>query len=188
MSKAVRIWQDNFEILSKIRSKSERNALCFALISYGFSGEIPQDLKLNKNNLLLFEVLKNNFIAKNQGGAPLGNFNRCSTVEKNKSTDNQPLSENIKQKENIQSNDCIKKREVKKFVKPSLEEVIAYCKERNNGVDADRFISYYEANGWKVGRNPMKDWRAAVRTWERSDCQIKFRGVKSGTYSEDIPL
>lgn len=173
MSKAVRIWQDNFEILSKIRSKSERNALCFALISYGFSGEIPQDLRLNKNNLLLFEVLKNNFISKNQGGAPLGNFNRCSTVEKNKSTDNQPLSENIKQKENIQSNDCIKKREVKKFVKPSFDEVDAYCKERGNGVDADRFISYYEANGWKVGRNPMKDWRAAVRTWERGTDSVR---------------
>lgn len=102
MSIAVRVWEDNFKILSKIRSKSERNALCFALIYYGFCGEIPQDLKLNKNNLILFDVLKNNFIAKNQGGAPVGNFNRCSTVEKNKSTDIQPLSENIKQKtENI---------------------------------------------------------------------------------------
>ena len=186
MSKAVRIWQDNFEILSKIRSKSERNALCFALISYGFSGEIPQDLKLNKNNLLLFEVLKNNFIAKNQGGAPLGNFNRCSTVEKNKSTDNQPLSENIKQKENIQSNDCIKKREVKKFVKPSLEEVVAYCRERNNGVDAERWYDWYEANGWKSGRNSMKDWRAAVRTWERgTDSGRPAVTVESSWTAED---
>jgi hypothetical protein len=55
----------------------------------------------------------------------------------------------------------------KKFIKPSLEEVEAYCKERNNKINAEQFIDYYEANGWKVGKNSMKDWKAAVRTWER---------------------
>ena len=54
-----------------------------------------------------------------------------------------------------------------RFTPPTLEEVKAYCRERNNGVDAERFLDYYTANGWKVGKNPMKDWRAAVRTWER---------------------
>ncbi len=56
----------------------------------------------------------------------------------------------------------------KKFVKPSLEEVKLYCKQRANEVDADKWFNYYEANGWKVGKNPMKDWRACVRTWERN--------------------
>ena len=50
-----------------------------------------------------------------------------------------------------------------------MEEVQAYCRERNNNVDAERWIAYYESNGWKVGKNSMKDWRAAVRTWERSE-------------------
>jgi hypothetical protein len=59
------------------------------------------------------------------------------------------------------------KTENKKFVKPTLAEVQAYCRERQNNVDAERWLDYYEANGWKVGKNPMKDWRAAVRTWER---------------------
>ena len=59
------------------------------------------------------------------------------------------------------------KPENKKFVKPTLAEVQAYCRERKNNVDAERWLDYYEANGWKVGKNPMKDWRAAVRTWER---------------------
>ena len=54
---------------------------------------------------------------------------------------------------------------------PTLDEVKAYCNERNNRVDPERFIDYYTANGWKVGKNPMKDWKAAVRTWERSDVQ-----------------
>lgn len=55
------------------------------------------------------------------------------------------------------------------FKKPTVEDVRAYCQERNNTVDPERFVDYYESNGWKVGRNSMRDWRAAVRTWERSD-------------------
>ena len=57
---------------------------------------------------------------------------------------------------------------VRRFVKPGVEEVRAYCLERGNSVDAQKFVDYYESNGWRVGRNPMKDWKAAVRTWERN--------------------
>ena len=56
----------------------------------------------------------------------------------------------------------------KRFSPPSLEEVTAYCKERNNNVDPERFVDYYTSNGWMVGRQKMKDWKAAVRTWEKS--------------------
>ncbi|MGM9628348.1 MAG: hypothetical protein ACI3V4_09715 [Faecousia sp.] len=53
-----------------------------------------------------------------------------------------------------------------RFVPPSVEEVAAYCNERGyTGVDPERFVDYYTSNGWKVGRNPMKDWKAAVRSW-----------------------
>lgn len=51
---------------------------------------------------------------------------------------------------------------------PTLEEVTVYCRERENQVDPQKWIDHYSANGWKVGRNPMKDWKAAVRTWERN--------------------
>ena len=57
----------------------------------------------------------------------------------------------------------------KRFKAPTAEEVDLYCKERNNFVNADKFINHYESNGWKVGRNSMKDWKAAVRKWENSD-------------------
>lgn len=57
----------------------------------------------------------------------------------------------------------------KKFIKPTIEEISAYCAERNNNVDSQKFFDYYEANGWKVGRNPMRDWKACVRTWERNN-------------------
>ena len=57
----------------------------------------------------------------------------------------------------------------KRFEKPTLSEIKAYCIERGNKVDAQHFYDYYESNGWKVGKNSMKDWKAAVRTWERSE-------------------
>lgn len=50
--------------------------------------------------------------------------------------------------------------------KPSLDEVGEYCDQRRNGINAAHFLDYYDACGWMVGRKPMKDWRAAVRTWE----------------------
>ena len=54
----------------------------------------------------------------------------------------------------------------KRFTPPSVEEVKAYCLERKNGLDAQAFVDFYESKGWKVGKEPMKDWKAAVRTWE----------------------
>ena len=71
----------------------------------------------------------------------------------------------------------------KRFTAPTIEDVIAYCKERGNRVDPERFIDYYTSNGWKVGKNPMKDWKAAVRTWERTDEGKKYKGrPKSQTF------
>ena len=55
----------------------------------------------------------------------------------------------------------------KRFEKPTLSQITQYCLERNNNVNAEQFYDYYESNGWKVGKNAMKDWKAAVRTWER---------------------
>ena len=57
----------------------------------------------------------------------------------------------------------------KRFAPPTINEVSAYCKERKNNVDAQRFVDFYASKGWKVGNQPMKDWKAAVRTWEQRD-------------------
>lgn len=56
-----------------------------------------------------------------------------------------------------------------RFLPPTVDEVKAYCEERGNGVDAERFVNFYTSNGWMVGRNKMKDWKASVRTWEKKD-------------------
>ena len=65
------------------------------------------------------------------------------------------------------------KAKVKRFVKPTVVDIAEYCIERNNSVDAEKFHDYYSSNGWKVGKNPMKDWKASVRTWEKNTSQEK---------------
>lgn len=61
-----------------------------------------------------------------------------------------------------------------RFVPPSVDEVRAYCAERQNGVDADCFVDFYTANGWKQSRGKsIVDWKAAVRTWEKRETMPK---------------
>ena len=54
-----------------------------------------------------------------------------------------------------------------RFIPPTLEEVQTYCFERSNNVDAQRWYDFYSSKGWYVGKNKMKDWKAAIRTWEK---------------------
>lgn len=62
----------------------------------------------------------------------------------------------------------------KRFTPPTVEEVRAYCQERNNSIDPDAFVDYYTARGWKYGQGkPVADWKAAVRTWERRESKPK---------------
>lgn len=58
--------------------------------------------------------------------------------------------------------------DVSRFVKPSVEQIAEYCRERKNNIDAQHFFDHYESKGWKIGKNPMKNWKAAVRTWEKN--------------------
>ena len=55
----------------------------------------------------------------------------------------------------------------KRFSPPTVDEVRAYCQERNNGVDPESFVAFYASKGWKIGQSPMKDWKQAVITWEK---------------------
>ena len=65
-----------------------------------------------------------------------------------------------------------------KFSPPTINEVAIYCRQRSNKVDPVAWMDYYISNGWKVGRNPMQDWQAAVRTWEKNNLQ-KESGKKT---------
>jgi len=86
---------------------------------------------------------------------------------------NRGIEEKLKDN-NTSINNTINNKEIYKerFKKPTLEEVKEYCEERNNGIDAEMFINFYESKGWMVGKNKMKDWKACVRTWEKKSKHI----------------
>jgi hypothetical protein len=74
-------------------------------------------------------------------------------------------------------------RGAKRFVAPSVEEVRAYCEERGNQVDPETFVDWNTSKGWKVGNQPMKDWKAAVRTWEKRERKNGRQLVQPATQS-----
>lgn len=61
----------------------------------------------------------------------------------------------------------------KRFTPPTIDEVKAYCSERNNEIDPEQFVNFYQSKGWKVGNQPMKDWKAAIVTWEKREQKEK---------------
>lgn len=96
-------------------------------------------------------------------------------------TDNQRVT--TTNNDNNVNNDNKVNKVTKRFVKPDLKSVSAYMSERNcidSDQQADKFLNYYDSNGWKVGRNPMKDWKAAVRNWLGNNKPIKSNGFHSG--------
>lgn len=73
-----------------------------------------------------------------------------------------PLSENLKDNNTIVNNNTTYSNK-----KPSIEDIKQYCLQRNNGIDAEQFFDFYESKNWYVGKNKMKNWQAAIRTWEK---------------------
>ena len=87
--------------------------------------------------------------------------------------------------ENINiDNNSLYKRGSSRFQKPSLDDIQAYCISRGNNVDPEQFLNFYESKGWMVGKTPMRDWRAAVRTWEKREKEIPQR--KRSTRQESV--
>lgn len=81
------------------------------------------------------------------------------------------------------------KPKVTRFKKPEKADVFFYIRENNYNVDVEKWFSHYEANGWKVGKNPMKDWQAAVRTWHKPITDIpkphnQFSAPQDEVYTE----
>lgn len=83
----------------------------------------------------------------------------------------EPIIKEKKEKETSSNNDGNGAKPQSRFVPPTLEEVKAYVLEKGYTMDAERFIDFYESKGWFVGKNKMKDWKAAVRNWAREDKQ-----------------
>ena len=179
---------ENFLTAIDQLDESERANACYEFCKYGITGELPKN-----KSLAMFCLGVSASVHKYQGrggarvgaGAPKGNKNAQKQLIKN-NQNNQKIQNNQNAQTETETETINRKKEnlikEKRFSKPTIAEIRDYCSERNNGVSAERFFDFYESKGWKVGNTPMKDWRAAVRTWERKN------GVQSGSYERSIPL
>ena len=157
-------------------------------VIYGFSqdGEskftgslayLAKKSKVSKDSVKrsLSKLVEDGLIIKNpvhKNGVLFNEYSVCKMhgVDANCEGGEGKMHPNNKEYNNIVlSNDKSLSKTNKRFSPPTYKEVFDYCFERNNNVDAQAFVDFYTSNGWKVGNNPMKDWKAAVRTWEKRD-------------------
>ena len=84
---------------------------------------------------------------------------------------NTPTQNNFRDNTNINitNTNTTYSNKKERFKKPNIEDVKNYCILRNNNIDAEAFMDFYESKDWKIGKNKMKDWKAAIRTWERRE-------------------
>ncbi len=131
---------------------------------------------------------KSNLINSNQSFSNTINLNQTKQKETKKDAPLNPQKENNKNilSPTLLTESCPQEGlpSTKKFVRPTVEEVKAYCLERNNGVDPEKWFDFYQSKGWRVGSQPMKDWKAAVRTWEKRDKVVNPAG--KGTVEHDF--
>ena len=160
------------DYLAKTRnlSDSELGRLFRALMTYSTTGEKTQ---LNGREETAFDFISiaidaakeryNAKCAKLKANGETANATKChqmppnATQEKRKKKDTIPPTP-LAGGEGVSS----------RFVPPTPQEVTAYCQERQNGIDGSEFCDFYASKGWMIGKTKMKDWRAAVRTWEKS--------------------
>ena len=172
----------------------DRLALYDAIAEYAFLRKEPNFQKsiLKMAWVLIHPVLESgwrNYLNSLKGGAPIGNSNASKQPKNNpKTTEKQPTPSMIEEGRNKREEVRNKNKDVdciilgatevapvsskKKFVPPSVQDVELYARQyaAQKGLQlssdfAERFMSYYESNGWLVGKNRMKDWRATVRRW-----------------------
>lgn len=173
----VKLWL-NYESYFESYSAAEVGRLVLAMIKYKSSGAVPE---FSGSEKFIWPAIKRDIDVDNEFAETKRKNakNRAEQIEaiqsKVKQDESRPSkteqSAQVKVKDNnphtpLQGDEGVPVS--KRFVPPTPEEVNAYCRERNNGIDGSEFCDFYTSKGWKVGKNPMKDWKAAVRTWERS--------------------
>ena len=158
-------------LYGEITALSNKNGICFASNSYFAK---LYNVTNTTISLLIKDLIDNGYIEREiiykDGTKEIEN--RYLRILKEGYLRNLKggIQENLKDN-NTSINNTSNKKEIykeKRFKKPTLEEVKEYCLERNNNVDAQRFIDFYESKDWMIGKNKMKDWKAAIRTWEKN--------------------
>lgn len=130
---------------------------------------VNNSIRGDRKKSTLYTTEKSSLALGDSGEYCQPNVNQLTT--KCQPIDNQTTAQYSIDKISIDKNSNIGDKKRKRFIPPSLEEVTAYCKERNNSVNPNSFVDFYEAKGWCIGKNKMKDWKAAIRTWERNSKQ-----------------
>lgn len=179
-------------------SDSELGRLFRALLEYSASGKVPE---LNGRESVAFDFMSANIDRDAESYKDTCNRNRENIAKRyERIRSNTSVFETYQEKEEEKEKEELLKKDIsneiskkstrqKKFVPPTEEEVAAYCLERKNKVDAAYFVDHYTSNGWKVGKQNMKDWKAAVRTWEKNGYNQpskKQDAVEPNGYSFDL--
>lgn len=166
---------------------AERGRLFTAMLEYSMTGEAPQ---LNGNERFIFPMMKAQIDRDRSRYESICQKNSDNGRKRSYATDNdrkRSYADGSKGKGEEEGKGKDKGdllppvvpppgEPKKRFVPPSVDEVRAYCQERGNGIDPQGFVDFYAARGWVVGKTPMKDWKAAVRTWESRDSARKPHG------------
>lgn len=184
MKKAYFQYYETFEtIIEKIKDIEEREWLRKVIIQYGLHGIEPEPFY--SEALEIAWTICKDLIDQQHHRREVNAANRAgkkaepATNEENSAIEPQPEE---KPAQEIQP----EKPKRKNFVKPTVEEIAAYCKEKNYNVNAQQFFNYYESNGWKIGRNAMKSWQAAVQNWNaREKANNKAAGTMWANNSTD---
>lgn len=195
--KYLKVWTSFLDVIQPL-SDAEKGRLFDMMLQYAEDNTEPGNFAGNERftwpaakQIIDLTAEKAEKLRQNglKGGRPVTKDNQ---EEANESKTNQSKA-NESHKEKKRNNKEKEKNEkeainivpLKRFVPPTEDEVELYCVERRNHVNAQKFVDYYSSNGWKVGRNPMKDWKAAVRTWERSEFTEK--DYQREMESSDLP-
>ena len=173
--KSTFILSSEYESFTNDMTDEEAGILFKAILRHengGEVGELPPEVKavwsfikkrLDNNRAAYEEACRAHAEAGAKGGK---STKRKQMVAKGAKGSNRVLdNDNDNEHENDNDNDNVNN---KRFAPPTISEVQAYCLERKNNVNAEQFVDFYTSKGWKVGNNPMKDWKACVRTWERN--------------------
>lgn len=159
----------------KTLSFEEKGMLLDAIFQYqieGITPELPPILNMafqfmrdqfERNDLKYEKVVEKNRNNGSKGGRP----RKTQKTQWDKNNPNNPTEPKKADNDNGNENGNEKgsKKATSKFIKPSVEEIKAYCSEYKIQVDEKKFFNHYESNGWMVGKNNMKDWKASARNW-----------------------
>ena len=141
--------------------------------------------QIDKNNLRYENGKKGADFGKLGGRPKKPQENPKKTPKKPQENPKETPNVNVNVNDNVnKKKDTSVSKEKVHFVPPTLENVKEYCQEKGYNIDAQRFIDYYKSNGWMVGKNKMKDWKATVRRWANGEKkQTKFHNFEERTYA-----